>query len=403
MMLKLAWRNTFRNRRRTILTGLAIAIGLAVMIQVDGMFLGLDETLIRSGTDVFLGHGQIHRRGFRETLEEGRTIRHSAALSRALAQEPIIRSVTRRTRSFGMLSSPTGASSVILFGIEPDRERTISAISRAINRGRFLPDQPGQILIGTRLAETLQVQVGDKVVLTVAEAASGALAQDLFRVAGMFNLDIPEMDGRMAFIPLRQAQRLLNLGEGVHEIAFDFHDFRCAEDSSLPFWQKFSRDDNVAQGWPALLPDLDAFVGITAAYIRAAALIAAGIIAVSILNMLFMSLYERMAEFGLLRALGTRPGGLMGLIIAEAGVLAALSVLLGVVIGGVAAGLLAKFGLELPGTAIAGIIMNQRCFPVVEARQFVVYPGLFFAWTLFLGLYPAFHAARVRPAQVMNR
>jgi ABC-type lipoprotein release transport system permease subunit len=168
--------------------------------------------------------------------------------------------------------------------------------------------------MGSRLAAALNAGIGEKVVLTAAAARGGDLAQAMFRVGGVLSSGSRAMDSNMVFVNIKKARQLLNLGGGFHEVALDFRDLGMAEDKSLPFWKEYGSGGDEAQGWPELVPELVAAKGMTAFGIVITAVILSAIVALGIMNTLFMSLYERMFEFGVLRAVGTRPAR-MGLMI----------------------------------------------------------------------------------------
>lgn len=152
--LKLAWRNLFRNKRRTFLAGTAIGIGLAALIFVDALMIGMGQNMIQSATSSFLGEGQIHRAGYRETNEVELTINDPDSIIEMLSQEPIIAHLTRRTMSFAMISSPANVCGVGLIGIDPATERNLSQFDDALIAGSYFSGEFDQeVLIGGKLAE----------------------------------------------------------------------------------------------------------------------------------------------------------------------------------------------------------------------------------------------------------
>ena len=134
-LFKIAWRNIFRNIRRTVLASLAIGIGLAALIFTDAMMIGMIESMIRTATDTFLGQGQIHSEGFRSTLEVEKTVNNLSRLLERLRGEQAVKRFSPRTQAFGMLASPANASSVLLYGIDPQLEKEISKLDEALVKG----------------------------------------------------------------------------------------------------------------------------------------------------------------------------------------------------------------------------------------------------------------------------
>lgn len=404
MLLKLAWRNVLRNKRRTILSGLAVGITLASMIFIDGLYIGMLESMIRTATNTFLGQGQIHAQGFRDAPEVENTINNSEDLIKSLGSERLISNFSSRTVSFGMLSSASGVNSVLLYGIEPETEKYISMIDEAIRQGDYLAsDAMWQILIGSKAAEILEVEIGDRLVLTVAEAGTGELSQDMFRVAGIFHMDIREIDSGTAFINIKQSRDLLALGMGTHEIVLKFKNIDDAGDRSLMFWKKYSQEENEAVGWRDLIPQLDGVIEMTEISTVITSSLVFVIVAVIIMHALFMSLYERMFEFGVLRAVGTRPVNMALIIFLESASLSLISILLGLGLAFLVMQIFSVYGINYKGIEFAGVTITELMYPVMTIKQFTIYPFLIFIFALIAAIYPAVFAAKLTPARAMQR
>ncbi len=404
LLLKLAWRNSLRNKRRTFLAGLAIGAGLAALIYSDAMIIGMGECMVKTATDTFLGQGQIHLKGFRNTFEAEKVINHSQEILQQLEHEPGIKNFAPRTMALAMLTSPANIADIALFGIEAALEGPISKIDEAIIKGEYLsPGDKNKILVGSKLAERLEVDMGDRVVVTVAQAGTGELSQEMFRVGGIFQLSMNEIDDMMTFIPLAQAQALLALENNIHEIVFNFKDVDFTHDSFLEFWEKYSRKGNEALSWKEILPELEGALYWSQYSIAIISVILFTIIALGIMNTLFMSLYERMFEFGVLRAVGTRPLRMAMMIVSEAGILAIISILLGDIIGLLFIKYYAVHGISYVGIEFGGITFSEPIYPVLKISQFIKYPIYLFLFTLLVSLYPAIYAARITPTEAMKR
>jgi ABC-type lipoprotein release transport system permease subunit len=393
-----------RNKRRTFLSGLAVGIGLASMMFVDGLFVGMLDSMIRTATDTFLGQGQIHAKGFTDTLEVEKTINHSRQILGDLAKEEVIKHYSPRVVSFSMLSSAGGVQSVMLYGIDPKSERDLSMIDESVRTGRYLePEDRNMILIGSKTAETLEVSVGDRLVVTAAQAYSGELSQEMFRVGGIFYMGIREADSGLAFINLKSAQEILGLGSKIHEIALSFKTLDMAGDPGLPFWSKYSKNGNQAIGWKQMVPQLDSVIEMSHISTAITLFLVFGIVGLTIMNSLFMSLYERMFEFGVLRAIGTRPARMASIILLEALSLAIISMIIGIAIGFVIMKYFSIYGIDYTGIEFAGVTITELIFPVFTLEQYTIYPLLTIIFSLMAALYPALYAARLTPAKAMRR
>ena len=404
LFLRLAWRNCLRNRRRTFLAGLAIGIGLAALIFSDAMIVGMGRSMVRTAIDTFLGQGQIHFKGFRDTFEVDKVISGGNAVMQRLKGEPDIKNVAPRTMALGMLTSPANVTAIVIFGIDPGLEPAVSKIDEAIIKGEYLTSHDqNKVLIGSKLADRLEVGIGDRVVVTVAQADNGDLSQEMFRVGGIFQLNMNEIDDNIIFILLEKSQILLALPGGLHEIAFNFKNIDLDQDNVDDFWAQYSEDSNEALSWKEILPELEAALYWSQYSTGIIGVILFAIITLGIMNTLFMSLYERMFEFGVLRAVGTRPVRMALMIVCEAGILSLISIFFGNIIGWMISHSFSLYGINYTGVEFGGITFSEPIYPVVKTSQFVKYPIYLFTFTLLVSLYPALHAAKIVPTRAMRR
>ncbi len=381
-----------------------MGIGLAGLIFYDGLFLGMKDSFIRSATGSFLGEAQIHRGGFRATEEVSATIMNLDSALMDLKTEPYVAAFTVRTLSLAMLTSTADVASVLLVGVKPDLERAISRVAAAIRQGDFFQSGSEQdIVIGSKLADSLGVTLGDRVVITASQAHSSDLAQDMFRVSGIFDLNVKEIDSGMAFVRLEKSQRLLGIGPNAHEIALKFKSLKMSENKNLAFWQKYSRDGNEALSWTDLLPQLKVIFDLTGIIRLVMAGLMIAVVFFGIINTLFMSLYERLFEFGVLRAVGTRPGGIRKLVLFEAASLGVLSAGVGIVLSLIIQLVTARTGIDYRGIEFAGATIQDILYPVMRLYQYVIYPAGLCVFTFLIGLYPALVAIKMPISEALRR
>ena len=404
ILVKLAWRNIFRNKRRTFIAAVAIGIGLAALIFVDAFMIGMKENMIRTATASFLGEAQIHREGFRDEQEVSLTIQALDEVTANLAKEDIVEYFTQRTLTSGMITSPANVSAINLVGIRPSTEKFLSQIDDVIREGvYFEEDNNRDIVVGAKLAETLEIGLGDRVVVTVAQAESGDLSQEMFRVSGIYRFVGEEMNSGMAFVRIEKAQEMLAIGSGVHEIAIKFTSVSYAQAATLPFWDTYSQHGNEALSWTELMSQLTTILDMTTYSKYIMGVILFGVVVFGIINTLFMSLYERMFEFGVLRAVGTRPFRMARVVLFEAGALAVVSIGLGAILGFLLTAVLTRVGINYTGIEMMGVTMQEYIYPVLEVQQFIIYPISVFIFTIIAGLYPARYVAKMAPVDAMRR
>ena len=404
ILVKLAWRNIFRNKRRTFIAATAIGIGLTALIFIDAFMIGMEETMIRTATASFLGDAQIHREGFRDVQEVSLTVQALDSVTESLAKEEIVAHFTQRTLAASMITSPANVSAINLVGVYPSTEKFLSLIDDAITKGvYFESDNSRDIVIGAKLAEILEIELGDRVVVTVAQAGTGELSQEMFRISGIYHFADEAMNSGMAFVRIEKAQEMLAIGKDVHEIAIKFTSIAFSQDTTLPFWDTYSQHGNEALSWTELMSQLTVVLEMTKYSKYIMGVILFGVVVFGIINTLFMSLYERMFEFGVLRAVGTRPFGMARVILFEAGALAIVSIGLGAILGFVLTAVLAHVGIDYTGIEMMGVTMQEFIYPVLEIQQFIIYPIWVFIFTIIAGLYPARHVAKMAPVDAMRR
>ncbi|MBD3178415.1 MAG: FtsX-like permease family protein [Candidatus Latescibacteria bacterium] len=406
VFLKLAWRNLFRNRGRTLVSTAAISIGFAAMIFYHGIFYGMKNNMYRTATESFLGDAQIHGIGYRSSRKVEDLITDLPALTDSLEAEEIVRAYSPRVYSYAMISSPANVSSVQLIGVDPEKEKKLSNMDENIAGGKYIsgPDDNG-LVIGIKLAEILRLEIGDAAVVTVSEAASGDLSQALFRVSGIFDTGDRNMNRSVALAGIETARGMLALEESAHEVAVDFTSLEYGLSDSLFFWDKYSRDGNKALSWRELAPQLVSAFQMSENIISFVGLIMFVLVAFVILNTIFMSLYERTFEFGVLLAQGTRPLQMGRIIVLESLSLAVVGLIAGSLLGLLVTLLFQNIGLGMSGEGVEfmNVTVTTDIYPVLEPEPFVKYSIGFMVCTFLISLYPAFHAARLKPARALSR
>jgi ABC-type lipoprotein release transport system permease subunit len=387
-----------------MISGSAIGIGLAALIFVDALILGMSTNMIRSATASFMGEGQIHGPQYRATLEIEHTVIDLPGTMTLLADSPEVDRFTSRTMSFSMITSPANVVAGTMIGVAPETEVDLSQFDEALVAGEyFAGDSRFDILIGSKLAELLEVDLGDRVVLTAARAQTGELTQEMFRISGIYHFNTEEMDRAMAVVRLPVAQAMLGLEGQAHQVAFTLTNSDSEYDPGAAFWERLRTGGNEALGWRELMPQLAGALEMSAFSTLIIGLVLFGLVALGIINTLFMSLYERMFEFGVLRAVGTRPFGLGRLVVFEAAALAVIAIGLGLILGWLVTYIFTHVGIDYAGIEFAGVTFREMLYPQMEWYQFTLFPIYVFLFTVLVGLYPATYAARMNAAEAMRK
>lgn len=406
LTLKLAWRNLFRNTRRTVLTVLLIGLSLTMLILADGIIAGMRVTMIEGVTHMLSGEAQVHRQGYLDTLDVDLYLPEPQALVNELDGDPAVAGFAPRVISGAMIASPYNVAGGFVYGVVPGKEQTVSRIGDAVVSGSFLTGQTGEMLLGEDLADLLEAKLGDRIVLTVAQVDGGELSQALFRLSGITRLGVRELDSGSAFINLRDAQNTLGLAYGVHEIAIRYAKGETSADISHPLLARLNATPAGAPvealGWMDFSPAMGQIIGMMQFGTLIMGSILFLITSFGVINSMFMSIYERIYEFGVIKALGSRPASIVALVLVEALLLSLLSCVFGILVGGAASWYFAENGVTLGEFEMQGLTLD-RFNSVPGLHQFTNFPAYVTVLTLLASLYPARFAARILPTEALQK
>jgi len=403
LALKLAWRNLFRNVRRTVLTCVLISSALIVMILVDGLMIGMIDIMVGGITHTLEGEAQVNRKGFRDNFEVEYVIEDPDEITTELANADKVAGYAPRVIVGSMIASPYNTTGGLVYGVDHSQELQVSRIAEAVYKGTYLTGKDREILLGKEMAKLLEVKLGDRIIITAATVDTNEITQELFRVSGMVEFGPDEMDETLAFINLSQAQRFLGMENRLHQVAIRFHDPENAKRRDLSILAELTDEDNEALSWLDLQPAIGSMIEMSNYATSIVGLILFLLTSLGVINSMFMSIYERIYEFGVAKAIGTTPVQIVQLVLIEALLLAFIACAFGLLIGWLASTYFQEHGVpmgefEMSGIAITGSIQTQ-----VEAYQFYTYPAYVTLLTVLAAVYPAIFAARIVPTQALHR
>lgn len=402
---KIAWRNVGRHGRRSALTAGSMAIGvglsMAVVALSDGMYDQMFDTLIRQE----MGHVQVHapkypkQHAIYETMDEGAVMGRLSGLEGAEGIAP-------RVYGFALLGAGDRSAGGRLSGVDPTREPKVTLVQDRIVEGRYLSRKPDhEVLLGKGLAETLRTGLGGEVV-AVTQAADGSLGNDLYRVVGIFNTGSAALDRSGAFLHIEDAQSLLALDGRIHEVALLAAD--TDEIGALATRTKtaLSGLGLLVQTWSQIDPTAAQLMATQDGSVWVLLVVVFAVAAFGVLNTMLMSVFERIRELGVMRALGLGPGQIVRLVVAESVFLTVAGGLVGVVLGLGLDWLLVRYGIDLTGFTKGFSMVGITYEPVLRGeiqpgRIVDVLVGLFVV-ALAASFWPALRAARLNPVQAMR-
>ena len=403
LIFKLAFRNLFRNTRRTVLTSLLISSSLIVLILVDGLMHGMTNVMVGGITHTLEGEAQVARKGFRNDFEVEYTIDDPASVITQLEENKTLEGFGPRVIIGGMIASSYNTTGSLVYGVDAKQELKVSRISEAIIEGQYLSGEPREILIGKPMAELLEVELGDRLIITAATVDTNEITQELFRLSGIFEFGPEEMDKNLVFINLVKAQSVLGMQDNLHQIALRFMDPEDAKNKELPLFKQLTNEENEALGWLDLQPSIGAMIemaGFSTAIVGAILFL---LTSLGVINSMFMSIYERIYEFGVAKAIGTTPRQIIQLVLFEALLLALISCVFGLVIGYFLGDYFSIHGIPMGKMEVSGVLLDGNMYTQLMLYQFVNFPIYVTLLTLAAAIYPARFASRIVPTEALQR
>jgi ABC-type lipoprotein release transport system permease subunit len=400
-LLALSARNLMRNRRRTVITAAAMGLGLASLLFMDGLMTSWLDQMVATTTESWTGHAQIHREGYRETGRQSLVVENPRLVEETLSASPDVTAWTRRLISPATIQSAMDLKPVALYGVEPLSEAEISLLDEAVEEGEYLDEDTFGLLLGFKLAETMDLMVGDPVVLTASEAGGG-LGQGLFMVRGIVRFGMEDLDGYSVFIHCRAAEELLELPGQAHQYALALGD----PDDVLARWDALraplSTPGNTVENFAEISAFFTSMLEMMDVAMGVMTLILLGLVAFGIVNTLYMSVFERTWEYGVLLALGTDRRFVRRGVMMETALLAVMGVLFGVLLGTGVNLFFTRVGIDFTGFDMGGVALSTRTYTQFRLEQFVLYPSVMVFFTLIAGIWPALRASRIVPARALR-
>lgn len=406
MIVQLAWRNVWRNPRRTAVILAAVVIACWSMIVSMGLMHGLAEQVVRNGVAALTGHLQVHGRGYRDDPTVEHRIDDPAAVAAAASGLlPPGSRVATRVRVGAVASNARHAAGVTLVGIDAAEERGVSFVPESLTEGS-LPDaaDPTGIVVGRALLDRFETRLGHRLIL-MSRTAAGDSASRAFRIVGVFRTERAAAEERLVFVGRAAAQDMLGLGRAVSEISIVLPDRGAVEATAAKLRDALPAAVYEVHTWAQLLPLVRASVAMYDAMGRLWTLVAFVAMGFGIVNTILMTVLERTRELGVLRALGMRPGSVVREVLTEALLLLLLGAVAGNALGLLTVAALAHHGLDLSAlaTGAQALGMPRTIYPAVTAADVLAANALVLVLGVLVSGYPAALAARITPVKAMAR
>jgi putative ABC transport system permease protein len=407
-LLKIAVRNLTRYRRRSLLTASLIAIGVIAVVVFEaaaGAFTGL---MVGQMTDAMLGHLQVHRRGYVASIDNlpltmMLTPAEVAVVEEALRAQLEVESYSRRLKFGGMFSNYTETTAIRLNGVYPDEElRTLPLLASRITQGTASLKQ-GDIVIPELLANGMGVKLGDTVVI-IATNRDGSVNAVQLIVSGVLD-NVTGPSGRDGYVHIEDAMTLLRMdAPEISEIVVRLNDFDRLDPAAGAIrgaLQEAKTSGQVGETevhtWEGLSPFYNIAVLIDILALSATFGLVA-IVLISVMNVMLMSVYERVKEIGTIAAMGTMPGTILNMFVIEGFSLGVLGILIGDAVAAVAILAISAVGPTFNFGRETGLVLSPR----VDLAQMLIISAVVLVVAVMGTVQPAFKASRMEPVEALR-
>lgn len=402
MILKIAWRNIWRNKRRSVIVLSSVVVGIIAAILLDGLTMGMLDQMLSTQINSSIGHIQIHEKGFNNNKTVRNYITGYHIVEESVRNTPEVKNYCKRVITFGLLSSAANSSGVYINGIIPQEEEKVTFIKNSIIEGSYISGEDREIVIGKGLAEKLGVGVGNKVV-AMSNTPDGSVGSEVFRITGIYETFSSEFDRINIYIPLKRAQQMLNIGDNIHEIAIITKDADKVASVKGELQSKLPGDFEVLTYFD-LLPMLVSMLDLYKAMTWIINLIVGIALIFGIINVMLMAVFERIKEFGVLISVGMNTAKLYMMIVIESLIIGIMGTVLGIALGLLIQLPLSHSGIDLSMFTESlksygvGAVIYPATSMVNLVSLFVMIPFI----SVIAALYPAYKAVKLEPVYAIR-
>ena len=398
----LAWRNLWRNHRRTTIMLAAITVGVWAMIFMTALMRGMVDDMLLNSIRSLPGEVQIHHPAYRDDPSINNSIPAPTAELIDVLQIPEVVAWTSRVRVPAVISSERDSRGMVLLGVEPVSEMAVSFDRDSIIEGRFLEDSNDRgLVIGLKMAEHLETKLGKRVVV-MSQDPDNNIADRGFRVVGIYKAKLASLEETYVYAGRDTIQQLLNIENQVSEIAITGEDYRNV-DKWYPKIKQATGENVDTLPWYEINAYLGSMMSMMDGFVLVWVVVIFLALSFGLVNTLVMAVFERIREIGLMQALGMRPSMILYQILLESFLLLLIGLLLGNIIaiatiiplqGGIDISVVAK-GMEMMGS-------SSMLYPALKIEDMVLANVIVIILGLLTSILPAWRAASLDPIKALN-
>ncbi|HSH10076.1 MAG TPA: FtsX-like permease family protein [Oceanipulchritudo sp.] len=403
--LLIAWRNLWRNPRRTVIILVAVVVGIWMMLFMGSIMWGMVRGMLETSLANLTGHIEVHHPGYLDDPAIENRMENPGELRSLLADIlPEGSHVAWRIRFDVVASNARHSSGLTLVGTDFDSAMKMTFLKEAAIQGN-LPDKESAngILVGKELLADFETEIGNKLIL-MSRDTSGETVSMAFRISGSFDTFLESNEKGFAFVPIGIVDNFLGMQGAVSEVSIHLPDIEQTDAVAAALQARLNPGKYEVSTWPERIPMVTAYIKIWDYFAYIWGIVVFMAMGFGLVNTLLMAVYDRIREFGLVRALGTRPTRIMVGVVLEACLLLLVGLLIGTVLAMAFVSWLGVHGIDLTAfSATAEIFGTSRIiYPEVKPKDIVVFNGLVFGLGILVSLYPAIKAARFTPVEAMT-
>ncbi len=386
----------------------AIIIGIWSMIIFGALMRGMEGEMVRNGIKSFTGSIQIHEKNYRNDPVVENSMTDIKLLTKTIEENlPEGANWTSRLRVSAVISNARHSYGVTLMGVEPENEALVSFIGNAITDGRYLnSDDNNKIIVGKALLEKFQTKPGRKMIL-MAQNIEKEISSKAFKIAGVFSAEMESVEKQFVFVTKKTLAKMLKTGDAISEISILLPGTGVNDEPERKLAEKLKRSLPKSiykiETWKELLPMLKAYLNMTDGFLYIWYVVVFVAMGFGIVNTTLMAVFERMREFGLMKAFGMKPVQIVKSVLTESFLLLLIGITAGIIFGFVSVALLAEKGIDLSALAAGAEMwgMPRVLYPEIWLKDVVIASCIVLFLGLIVSIYPAVKAARFTPVEAM--
>jgi len=409
MLWRIAWRNLWRHRGRTLIMASAVALSYALMLVSMGINDDAHGRMLREAARAAGGDILVHGTDYWDTRASDIVIAHADSVAARIARVAGVRAVVPRVLIGGLVGTATDTRPVLLQGIRPEHEIAMRDIAEDLKAGSFLAgERADPIVLGSRLVERLEAELGDRIILTATEP-NGEVTRALFHLTGILETGTRQLDEVIGYTTLEAAQRAVAMPGMVTQIGLLTEaDADVAEVAARVEEALAARDSLEVLAWQEAVPEMVGLVEIDDAFGYIYLIVIYAVVLFSITNTFLMAVMERVREFGLLNALGLTGARVGRLMLNESVLMTVLAMGLGLALGLAGHLAIAHWGISMASwgmeeVEVAGIDFSDMVmYSTINPLKWGIGSVVVALATIGSAVYPAWRASRLAPAEAMR-